>query len=65
MRIRILEESLFKDKRFLHIYHMREDENHELLSDDEEIHFLELRKMKKFREDSPDLVAGVYKESSL
>jgi hypothetical protein len=44
---------------------MREDENHELLSDDEEIHFLELRKMKKFREDSPDLVAGVYKESSL
>jgi predicted transposase/invertase (TIGR01784 family) len=32
---------------------MREDETHELLADDEEIHFLELRKMKKFSEDSP------------
>jgi predicted transposase/invertase (TIGR01784 family) len=51
--INILEESLFKDKRFWHTYHMREDETHELLTDDEEIHFLEIRKMKEFREDSP------------
>jgi predicted transposase/invertase (TIGR01784 family) len=32
---------------------MREDETHELLTEDEEIHFLELRKMKEFRKDSP------------
>jgi predicted transposase/invertase (TIGR01784 family) len=51
--INILEESLFKDKRFWHTYHLREDETHELLTDDAEIHFLELRKMKKFSEDSP------------
>jgi hypothetical protein len=48
-----LEESFFKDKRFWHTYHMREDETHELLTTDEEIHFLELKKMKEFREDSP------------
>jgi predicted transposase/invertase (TIGR01784 family) len=51
--INILEESLFKDTRFWHTYHMREDETHELLTDDEEIHFIEIKKMKKFREDSP------------
>jgi predicted transposase/invertase (TIGR01784 family) len=51
--INILEKSFFKDKRFWHIYHMREDETHELLTEDEEIHFLELRKIKEFRKDSP------------
>jgi predicted transposase/invertase (TIGR01784 family) len=51
--INILEENLFPDKRFWHTYHMREDETHELLTDDEEIHFLELGKMKRFNEDSP------------
>jgi predicted transposase/invertase (TIGR01784 family) len=51
--INILEESLFPDDRFWHTYHLREDETHELLIDDEEIHFLEFQKMKKFREDSP------------
>jgi predicted transposase/invertase (TIGR01784 family) len=51
--INILEESLFKDERFWHTYHMREDESHELLADDEEIHFLELKKMKEFSKDNP------------
>jgi predicted transposase/invertase (TIGR01784 family) len=51
--INILEESLFKDQLFWHTYHLREDKTHELLTDDAEIHFLELRKMKKFSEDSP------------
>jgi predicted transposase/invertase (TIGR01784 family) len=51
--INILEENLFKDKRFWHTYHMREDETQELLTEDEEIHFIEIRKMNEFREDSP------------
>jgi predicted transposase/invertase (TIGR01784 family) len=51
--INILEESLFKDDRFWHVYHPREDETHELLTNDQEIHFLEIRKMKKFEEDIP------------
>ncbi|MDR1236416.1 MAG: Rpn family recombination-promoting nuclease/putative transposase [Holosporaceae bacterium] len=51
--INILEENLFKGEHFWRTYHMREDETHELLADDEEIHFLELRKMKKFDKDSP------------
>jgi predicted transposase/invertase (TIGR01784 family) len=51
--INILEENLFKDTRFWHTYHMQEDETHEILTDIEEVHFLELEKMKEFREDSP------------
>jgi predicted transposase/invertase (TIGR01784 family) len=51
--INILEENLFKNERFWHTYHMRDDETHELLTDVEEIHFLELTKMKEFRKDSP------------
>jgi predicted transposase/invertase (TIGR01784 family) len=51
--INILEESLFKDDRFWHTYHMREDETNEILTDIEEIHFIEILKLKEYREDSP------------
>ncbi|GHU14505.1 hypothetical protein FACS189449_11280 [Alphaproteobacteria bacterium] len=51
--ITILEENLFKDDRFWHTYHMREDETHELLTDMEEIHFLEIAKMHEFKKDNP------------
>ncbi|GHU11269.1 hypothetical protein FACS189449_02390 [Alphaproteobacteria bacterium] len=51
--INILEENIFKDDRYWHIYHMREDETHEPLTDVEEIHFLELTKLKEYQEDNP------------
>jgi predicted transposase/invertase (TIGR01784 family) len=51
--INILEFKLMNDDKFWHTYHMREDETHELLTDLEEIHFLELPKMKKFSKKSP------------
>jgi predicted transposase/invertase (TIGR01784 family) len=51
--INILEESLFKDDRFWHTYHMREDETNEILTDIEEIHFIEILKLKEYRADSP------------
>ncbi|GHT90644.1 hypothetical protein FACS1894122_01450 [Alphaproteobacteria bacterium] len=51
--INILEEKLFKDNRFWHTYHLREDETHELLTDVEEFHFLELTKMKEYQKDNP------------
>ncbi|GHT92749.1 transposase [Alphaproteobacteria bacterium] len=51
--INILEENIFKDDRFWHTYHMREDETHELLTDVEEVHFLELTKLKEYQEDNP------------
>jgi predicted transposase/invertase (TIGR01784 family) len=51
--INILEFKLMNDDKFWHTYHMREDETHELLTDLEEIHFLELPKMKKFSKQSP------------
>ncbi|GHT90938.1 transposase [Alphaproteobacteria bacterium] len=51
--INILEESIFKDDRFWHKYHLREDETYELLTDVEEIHFLELAKMKEYQKDNP------------
>jgi predicted transposase/invertase (TIGR01784 family) len=51
--INILDFQLFADKKFWHIYHLREDETHDMLTDLEEIHFLELSKMEKFQKDVP------------
>jgi predicted transposase/invertase (TIGR01784 family) len=51
--INLLEFKLINDEAFWHIYHMREDKTHEILTDMEEIHFLELPKMKKFSKKSP------------
>lgn len=51
--INILDFRLFDDKKYWHTYHVREDETHELLTDLEEIHFLELSKMEKFKKDVP------------
>jgi predicted transposase/invertase (TIGR01784 family) len=51
--INLLEFKLIDDEVFWHTYHMREDKTHELLTDMEEIHFLELPKMKKFSKKSP------------
>jgi predicted transposase/invertase (TIGR01784 family) len=46
--INILEENLFKDDRFWRTHHMSDDEAHEILTRMEEIHFLELKKMRGF-----------------
>jgi predicted transposase/invertase (TIGR01784 family) len=51
--INILEKNQFKDERFWHAYHMRDDKTFEILSDREEIHFLEISKAPKFSRDSP------------
>jgi predicted transposase/invertase (TIGR01784 family) len=51
--INILEENLFKDERFWHTFHMRDDKTFEILSDKEEIHFLEISKAPKFSKESP------------
>jgi predicted transposase/invertase (TIGR01784 family) len=51
--INILEFQLFADQKFWHTYHMREDKMYELLTDLEEIHFLELSKIKDFRKNVP------------
>jgi predicted transposase/invertase (TIGR01784 family) len=51
--INILEYRLFKDNVSWHTYHMREDNTHEMLSDKEEIHFIEIPKMKGYERDKP------------
>ncbi|MDR1473618.1 MAG: Rpn family recombination-promoting nuclease/putative transposase [Lactobacillales bacterium] len=51
--INILKFKLINDDKFWHTYHMWEDETHELLTDLEEIHFLELPKMKEFSKKNP------------
>jgi predicted transposase/invertase (TIGR01784 family) len=45
--------SIFKDGEFWHTFHLRDDKTFEILSDREEIHFLEIQKMREFRKDSP------------
>ncbi|MDR2781000.1 MAG: Rpn family recombination-promoting nuclease/putative transposase [Holosporaceae bacterium] len=45
--------NLFKDDEFWHTFHMRNDKTFEILSDKEEIHFLEIQKVREFRKDSP------------
>ncbi|MDR2766042.1 MAG: Rpn family recombination-promoting nuclease/putative transposase, partial [Holosporaceae bacterium] len=44
---------LFDDDEFWHIYHMRDSKTFKLLSGKEEIHFLEMQKMREFRNDNP------------
>ncbi|GHU16054.1 hypothetical protein FACS189472_00260 [Alphaproteobacteria bacterium] len=51
--INILEKNIFEDDRYWHTYHMRDDETYELLTDSEEIHFLELAKLKEYQKDNP------------
>jgi predicted transposase/invertase (TIGR01784 family) len=51
--INLLEFKLLDDDEFWHTYHMREDNTYELLTDMEEIHFLELPKMQEFNKASP------------
>jgi predicted transposase/invertase (TIGR01784 family) len=51
--INILEENLFKDERFWHTYHLREDTTGEILTDIEEMHYIEISKLKEYSKDSP------------
>jgi predicted transposase/invertase (TIGR01784 family) len=51
--INILKFKLINDEEFWYAYHFLEDETHELLTDLEEIHFLEFPKMQKFSKKSP------------
>jgi predicted transposase/invertase (TIGR01784 family) len=51
--INILEENIFKDDRFWHKYHLREDETFELLTNAAEFHFVEITKMKEYQKDNP------------
>jgi predicted transposase/invertase (TIGR01784 family) len=51
--INILEENIFKDDRFWHKYHLREDETFEFLTNAAEFHFVEIVKMKGYQKDNP------------
>ncbi len=46
------------DKRYHHTFHIRDDKTGELLSDDIEVHFLELEKIKKIKRKPADDLEG-------
>jgi predicted transposase/invertase (TIGR01784 family) len=52
--INILEYKLFNDdEEYWHVYHMREDKTQKILTDKEEIHFIEIPKMREYSRDRP------------